>query len=134
MSIRPMRWEGDALLMLDQRGLPVREDWITLDTAHQVAGAIRDMVVRGAPAIGVAAGYGMALAAKAGEDREAAGNELAASRPTAVNLFWAIDRIKALPTFEYATVLAEAQAIEREDLAMNHAMARFGADLIGQGA
>lgn len=134
MSIRPMRWEGDSLWMLDQRNLPVREDWIELKTSSDVAEAMRDMVVRGAPALGVAAAYGMALAAKSGADREHAAAELAASRPTAVNLFWALDRIKAMSSFAFADVLAEAQAIEREDLAMNHAMARNGAPLIPAGA
>ncbi|HEY0867071.1 MAG TPA: S-methyl-5-thioribose-1-phosphate isomerase [Fimbriimonas sp.] len=134
MVIQPMRWEDGALLMLDQRVLPGREDWLTLRTHTDVVHAIKDMAVRGAPAIGVAAAYGMALAAKNGVDRGVAAKELAASRPTAVNLFWALDRIKAMSTDSYEAVLAEARAIEREDLEMNLAMGRHGAELIPQGA
>jgi methylthioribose-1-phosphate isomerase len=134
MTITPMRWMGSALLMLDQRVLPSREDWLELRTHEEVAAAIRDMAVRGAPAIGVAAGYGMALAAKRGIPREEAAAVLAASRPTAVNLFWAIDRIKDLKSWAFEDVLAEAKSIEREDLQMNQAIGRNGADLISQGA
>jgi methylthioribose-1-phosphate isomerase len=134
MTIQPMRWEDGALLMLDQRILPGREEWIRLETHGEVARAIRDMVVRGAPAIGVAAAYGMALAAKNVADREEAARELAASRPTAVNLFWAIKRIRSMTTFDFDKVLAEARAIEAEDLEMNLAIGRHGADLIPEGA
>src|SRR4051812_19986895 len=116
MTIQPMRWTGGALLMLDQRSLPAREEWLELRTHEEVAGAIRDMAVRGAPAIGVAAAYGMALAAKRGVPKEEAAAVLAASRPTAVNLFWAIDRIKDLRSWLFEDVLHEAKAIEREDL------------------
>ncbi|MGV3617674.1 MAG: S-methyl-5-thioribose-1-phosphate isomerase [Fimbriimonas sp.] len=134
MSIRPMEWADDRLLMLDQRVLPGREDWIELRDHRAVVHAIKDMAVRGAPAIGVAAAYGMALAARNGEDRDAAAAELAASRPTAVNLFWALDRIKAMRSFAFEDVLAEAQRIEAEDLAMNQAIGRHGAELIPEGA
>jgi methylthioribose-1-phosphate isomerase len=134
MPIQPMIWQDDVLRMLDQRALPGREEWLELRTHGEVAEAIRDMAVRGAPAIGVAAAYGMALAAKNGVPREEASRVLAASRPTAVNLFWALDRIGRLPRFEYEAVLAEAQAIEREDLEMNLAIGRHGAELIPAGA
>jgi methylthioribose-1-phosphate isomerase len=99
-----------------------------------VADAIRQMVVRGAPAIGIAAAYGMALAALQAQNLQAARNELAASRPTAVNLFWALDRIDRIEGPDFERILAEAQAIEREDLAMNLAIGRNGAELIPQGA
>src|SRR5579885_3084173 len=92
-TIRPMIWNGDHLLMLDQRQLPLREEWVELRSYDDVARAIKDMVVRGAPAIGIAAAYGMALAAAAGAEGKTAATVLAASRPTAVNLFWALDRI-----------------------------------------
>ncbi|HSI72322.1 MAG TPA: hypothetical protein VK934_04035, partial [Fimbriimonas sp.] len=105
MSIRPMRWEDGRLLMLDQRVLPNHEAWLDLKTHGDVAHAIREMAVRGAPAIGVAAAYGMALAAQNGIEKEAAAAELAASRPTAVNLFWALDRIKRLPSWDPESVL-----------------------------
>lgn len=134
MKIVPMRWEDGRLMMLDQRVLPGREEWLPLDTYEQVAEAIRDMAVRGAPAIGVAAGYGMALAAKAGVDREVAAEHLAASRPTAVNLFWAIERIRVMASYAFEDVLSEAQRIEAEDLEMNLAIGRHGAELIPQGA
>jgi methylthioribose-1-phosphate isomerase len=132
--ITPLRWQSDHLSMLDQRILPLREEWMPLRTAEEVAAAIRDMVVRGAPAIGIAAAYGMALAAMHGADRDEARNILAASRPTAVNLFWALDRIVRLPEWSFQQVLREAQAIEREDLEMNLAMGRHGATLVPQDA
>ena len=121
--------------MLDQRVLPHRVEWVRLETWQEVSTAIRDMVVRGAPAIGVAAGYGLALAALRGANFGEATRGLAAARPTAVNLFWAIDRVSSLgeaPTFE--EVLREAQAIEREDEAMNDAIGLAGATLIPEGA
>lgn len=125
-----MVWREGALVMLDQRLLPGQEVWLTLTRWEEVRDAIRDMAVRGAPAIGVAAGFGMALAAQQGADLAEAQRGLAASRPTAVNLFWALDRMAAVsnPTFE--NLLAEAQAIEAEDLAMNHRIGDFGADLV----
>jgi methylthioribose-1-phosphate isomerase len=129
-----MRWENGRLLMLDQRILPTREAWLDLRTHEDVAHAIKDMAVRGAPAIGVAAAYGMALAAQNGVDRESAAAELAASRPTAVNLFWAIDRVKRLGTWEPEAILREAEAIEREDLEMNLKIGEFGSMLIPEGA
>ena len=128
-----MIWNCDLLQMLDQRVLPAREIWLELSTYGEVAEAIKSMAVRGAPAIGVAAAYGMALAALHCESREEAASELAASRPTAVNLFWALDRITALRDWTFAAVLAEARAIETEDLAMNKAIGRNGAELIQPG-
>ena len=132
--IRPMKWEGDHLLMLDQRVLPTVETWLTLSDYASVVDSIKTMAVRGAPAIGVAAAYGMALAAKAGVDRETASKDLAASRPTAVNLFWAIDRINSIASWTYEDVLAEAMAIEAEDLEMNLTIGRNGDALIPEGA
>lgn len=131
--IRPMTWDGDVLRMLDQRALPNEENWLALRTCDEVVDAIKTMAVRGAPAIGVAAAYGMALAALRHEDRQDAGARLAASRPTAVNLFWAIERINRLPAWEFRQVLAEAQAIEAEDLAMNRAIGENGSRLIRHG-
>lgn len=120
--------------MLDQRELPANEVWLELKSHHDVAAAIRDMAVRGAPAIGVAAAFGMALAAKRGVPREEAISALAASRPTAVNLFWALDRIRDLDSWAFEDVLAEAKAIEREDVAMNRAIGENGLELIPTGA
>jgi len=129
--ITPMVSEGELLRLLDQRELPHREVWLELRTSGEVAAAIRDMAVRGAPAIGIAAAYGMALAVHHGEDLAAADAVLRASRPTAVNLFWALDRLKSVPP---GGVLDEAEAIEREDLEMNRAIGRHGAELVPQGA
>lgn len=120
--------------MLDQRVLPGKEEWLELSTYEEVAEAIRDMAVRGAPAIGVAAAYGMALAAATGADLVSASKVLAASRPTAVNLFWALERIGALSSPTAESILAEAQRIEAEDYEMNLAIGRHGAELIPAGA
>ncbi|MEA2553566.1 MAG: methylthioribose-phosphate isomerase [Fimbriimonadaceae bacterium] len=133
-TITPMKWQADHLSMLDQRLLPLREEWLQLRTHEEVGDAIRSMVVRGAPAIGIAAAYGMALAVLNGAKRDQANQTLADSRPTAVNLFWALDRISALPEWSFEAVLKEAQAIEREDLEMNLAIGKHGAALIPQGA
>jgi methylthioribose-1-phosphate isomerase len=121
-------------MMLDQRLLPGQEKWLRLETWEGVRDGIRDMAVRGAPAIGIAAAYGMALAARQGAILSEAREGLAASRPTAVNLFWALDRIMALPDLSFAAVEAEAQSIDREDLAMNQAIGQHGAALVPQGA
>lgn len=120
--------------MLDQRVLPARETWLCLATHGEVAEAIRNMAVRGAPAIGIAAAYGMALAAQNGVDLSEASQTLAGSRPTAVNLFWALDRISRLIDRSFPVILDEARKIEAEDLAMNRAIGRHGAELIPQGA
>ena len=111
--------------MLDQRLLPDQTVYITCRTATEVAAAIRNMVVRGAPAIGCAAAFGVVLGSSSKEAFEV----LAASRPTAVNLFWALDRMKKAANPE-----AEALAIFDEDLAANCAMGRHGAALMPKGA
>jgi len=120
--------------MLDQRWLPLREEWLELTTHEEVAEAIRDMVVRGAPAIGVSAAYGMALAARNGADLGEAHRVLAASRPTAVNLFWALDRIAALTDQSAAAIEKEAKTIELEDLQMNLSIGHHGNRLIPESA
>lgn len=130
MRIVPMKWEDGRLLLLDQRRLPRYTSWLRLKNSEEVAAAIKEMAVRGAPAIGVAAAYGMALAAQSGEDWHEARLRLAASRPTAVNLFWALDRMDRLVEKDPATVLREAQAIEKEDYEMNLAIGMNGAALL----
>jgi methylthioribose-1-phosphate isomerase len=125
MKIEPIRWKGDRLELLDQRLLPDQTVYVTCRTAAEVATAIRDMVVRGAPAIGCAAAFGVVL----GTSSKGAFELLAASRPTAVNLFWALDRMKSASHPE-----AEARAIFEEDLAANHAIGRHGAALVPKGA
>src|SRR5579885_1263583 len=139
-SFRAVEWRDGALQLLDQRLLPQREEYLTLKTAPDVAQAIHDMAVRGAPAIGIAAAYGVVLAARAAWQR--AGNgwreaieadlaHLAAARPTAVNLRWAIKRMRgrfnAIQGEPEAALLAEARAIHDEDRAANFKMARLGA-------
>ncbi len=150
-AVETMRWRGDRVELLDQRALPQRVDYMACATAAEVAAAIRDMVVRGAPAIGCAAAFGVALEAARPafgslEDFyraiEGSFGELGASRPTAVNLFWALDRMRRafdgarhLPPEEIAARLAgEAEAIFAEDLEVNLALGRNGAALVGDGA
>ena len=129
MSIEPLRWKGNALELLDQRLLPEKTEYVTCRTAAEVAQAIRNMVVRGAPAIGCAAAFGIALDAKRGAPLEPAYEALARSRPTAVNLFWALERMRRAPDCE-----AEARAILEEDVAANRAMGAHGAALLPDGA
>lgn len=102
---RIVRLEGDAVVVLDQRRLPAEEVELWCISAAEVAEAIGTLAVRGAPAIGVAAAYGLALAAARGEDLEEAYDVLAASRPTAVNLRWALDAMRDDPTAERARAL-----------------------------
>lgn len=134
MSIRAIKWENNALHLLDQRLLPNQEVWIRYESWSEVRDAIKDMVVRGAPAIGVTAAYAMALASQKSEDLPTAHKGLASSRPTAVNLFWALDRISRLTDLSFESILTEAKKIEAEDLAMNHAIGNFGADLVPNNA
>ncbi len=139
-------WENGAVRMIDQRILPERFEILTLTSHHEVADAIRTMAVRGAPAIGVSAALGMALAAGAARGLHpaefqaalrAAGEELAGTRPTAVNLFWAIERIRKVAAVhahdaESAAdaVLAEAREMVEEDVRTNRAIGRHGAPLL----
>lgn len=142
-SIRAIVWEEGQLHLLDQRRLPQASEWLQLDDAPAVAQAIHEMVVRGAPAIGIAAAYGVVLAARAawlsaGENwREAIEPDmdtLAAARPTAVNLNWALTRLRAL--FDEIDgdpeppLLEAAGTIHNEDVAANRHMGELGADLI----
>ncbi len=149
--IKPIEWRDNQVLMLDQRKLPWRETWLTCRTYKDVAQCIRVMVIRGAPAIGVAAAMGYALGARAirtaGKYRfyEALGlikAHLASQRPTAVNLFWALDRMErtaqALADLSVSEIkaglVAEALAIHEEDIAINRAMGRHGAERVPDGA
>jgi methylthioribose-1-phosphate isomerase len=129
MSVQPIRWRGDALDLLDQRKLPREEIYVTCRTPAEVADAIRTMVVRGAPAIGVTAAFGMALAKLRGEDVNEAARLLRATRPTAVNLAWAIERM-----LRTDGSVAEAEAMFEEDVEANRRIGRFGADLLGSRA
>jgi methylthioribose-1-phosphate isomerase len=133
-SIRAVLWRGDRLRLLDQRKLPFTETYIDCLTADEVAQAIRDLVVRGAPAIGISAAWGVVLAAQRGREAvDAALPILRAARPTAVNLMWALDRMQRRIA-EGADVQAledEARQIQDEDLAANRQMGQLGAALLG---
>lgn len=144
-KIRAIRWQGDCLQLLDQRVLPLQTEWLEYRTAGDVAQAIREMVVRGAPAIGIAAAYGVALSVRA---HIASGNAdwraaverdmqtLAESRPTAVNLFWALDRMRTRMARLTAednpadVMTAEAVCIDDSDREANLTMAQFGVELL----
>jgi methylthioribose-1-phosphate isomerase len=145
--IRPIRWTGDALELLDQRKLPFVVEHLLCADSDAVAEAIHTLAVRGAPAIGIAAAWGVVLAARdvAAADGgaalaavEPAMQRLYAARPTAVNLGWALARMRrvlALAGADWREVLLrEAAAIETEDLAANRRMGQLGADLIAPGS
>ncbi len=142
-SIRAIQWQQDRLLLLDQRKLPREVTYLECCSAGQVANAIHDMVVRGAPAIGITAAYGVVLAARQHvtdspdnwqEELELDLDLLAKSRPTAVNLFWALARmrqvIQANPDDPVNASLNAATTIHQEDIAANRAMGKLGAGLI----
>src|SRR5712691_9649139 len=137
--ISPVRWDGERLVLLDQTRLPGEEVERRYATWPEVAEAIRSLVVRGAPAIGVAAAFGVALAARESRattfegllaDLETGSKGLASTRPTAANLFWALERMRrccldhrTLPLDRLkARLLEEAQAVLEEDVAANRAM------------
>jgi methylthioribose-1-phosphate isomerase len=148
-------WRDDAVVVLDQTRLPLETVFLTCADLPTLCDAIRRLAVRGAPAIGVAAAYGLALAARRavrqGPDAPAAlaavavaRDQLAATRPTAVNLFWALDRLSARAAALVAAgadaaaladgLLAEARAVHDEDVAMCRALGRAGAALLPDGA
>lgn len=149
LNIIPVRRTDAGVEMLDQRLLPTEEKWLLLKTYDEVAKGIKDMVVRGAPAIGVSAAYGMALAATAfvgttvadlEEELDFAADVLGKTRPTAVNLFWAIDRMKVAfgrakaegkSVTEIKAILeTEAKSIHDEDIEAQRLIAKFGGELI----
>jgi methylthioribose-1-phosphate isomerase len=127
VTAEPLRWRDGALLVLDQRALPAEERWIRCRSAADVAECIRTLAVRGAPAIGIAGAYGMALAGEdreaAGEDREAAAALLRSARPTAVNLAWAVDQARAAED-----PLECARRLHREQDAADRRLAALGAE------
>jgi methylthioribose-1-phosphate isomerase len=133
MWVRPMTWEDGELRLLDQTLLPAEERWLTLRSAAEVADAIARLAVRGAPAIGLAAAYGLALEARRGGDVAAAAELLGGTRPTAVNLRWALAR--ALEGGTGADALAAfAESLARQQLEQDRAIARHGAGLIEPGS
>jgi len=147
--IIPVKWTDEGVNMLDQRLLPTEEKWLMLKSFMEVADGIRDMVVRGAPAIGVSAAYGIALGVKNFVGTNAADLEeeldyicdvMSKTRPTAVNLFWAIDRMKR--TFQKAKaegksiseikqiLIQDAKDIHEEDIESQRLIAKFGGELL----
>jgi methylthioribose-1-phosphate isomerase len=131
MHVTPLRWQDDTLFLLDQRLLPGREEWVACRSSTAVADAIRTMVVRGAPAIGVSAAFGMAMASLQGADLAAAADELKGARPTAVNLAWAVDRMLDHMLDDKGDPVLEAQRILEEDVDANRRMGQHGAALLG---
>ena len=151
MNIETLRWQDNRLEMIDQRVLPARFEYLSYDSAASVAHGIRAMVVRGAPAIGCAAAYGVALEAlrlketspeafRSGMEKGFA--SLAQSRPTAVNLFWALQRMRqvwqgmgaAAPAVVAERLLSEAHEVHAEDIRINRTMGAAGAALLADGA
>jgi methylthioribose-1-phosphate isomerase len=124
----PLLWRDGALLVLDQRRLPGEEAWLRCETATQVADCISTLAVRGAPAIGLAAAYGIALAAQAGEHLGAAAELLRATRPTAVNLAWAVDQALAA-----GDPLALAKHLHRGQDAADRRLAELGSEHFREG-
>lgn len=150
MTIQPIRWEKDRLLLLDQTRLPEKETYVTCRTYQDAARAIKTMIVRGAPAVGITAAMGIALGAQAipggGKKKflarfEKICNAIGSTRPTAVNLFWAIERMKVLVHQEPFPPLPdlkeqlkqEAEAILAEDILGNKRIGRYGSRLIKDG-
>ncbi len=134
MGLRAIEWRGDALFLLDQRLLPEEEVWLECRSWREVERAIRDMAIRGAPAIGAAAAFGVLLGAIRGEDLDEVFAGLAAARPTAVNLCWALERMARIEASDTARLQAEALAILDQDLAANLEIGRLGAELLPRGA
>jgi methylthioribose-1-phosphate isomerase len=147
-SFETIAWRDGTLVLLDQRRLPAVEEYLTCRRLRDAAEAIRSMVVRGAPAIGVTAAYALALAAAESpaadvcdlrRDLDRAAAELKATRPTAVNLAWAVDRVlaglgdTADPGALRRQVLDAAERMHREDVAANRALGRHGAELLADG-
>jgi methylthioribose-1-phosphate isomerase len=119
---------GDAeVVLLDQRRLPQTEEYLRLSRVEEVAEAIETLAVRGAPAIGIAAAYGVVLGAVHGDDPGETAARLRRTRPTAVNLAWALDRMARVARRDVGSLAAEARAIHREDVAACRAMGRLGA-------
>src|SRR5215218_6209693 len=134
----PLRWDGQRLHVLDQTRLPAEEAVLVLEGAEDTAVAIERLAVRGAPLIGVAAGFGLAMELARTPTLgalEAAAERLATCRPTARNLAWAVERVRAAalaagPVRMAGAARAEAEAIEREDLAASAALSEHGAALL----
>ena len=126
--MRTIEWEDNKLKLIDQTKLPDELTYVYCDNYNEVIMAIKDMVVRGAPAIGVAAAFGMALAYLDNKDLNKAADEIKAARPTAINLFWAVDRV-----LNSENPLDEALKMYQEDIDTNMAIGKYGSEVIGEG-
>jgi methylthioribose-1-phosphate isomerase len=139
--VETIEWTAGGVVMIDQRRLPRQQVFVTCRTYQEVAEAIKTMVIRGAPAIGVAAAMGVALGVQQNADFETVCATLAATRPTAVNLFWAIDRMRrVMASLETCSrpeivrhMIQEAQKVRQEDIALCMAIGRQGAALVPDG-
>ncbi len=139
-TLEPICWNADKEIIevIDQRLLPYELKWVVIKNSNEAATAIKDMIVRGAPLIGITAAYGMAFAAKHGEDLCAADALLRGTRPTAVNLMWALDQSKAVIDMMqmqssqeiYQELLKKAHWIFKDDIERCHKMSQLGADYI----
>lgn len=127
--MRTLEWEDNKLKLIDQTKLPDKLTYVYCETYQEVIVAIKDMIVRGAPAIGVSAAFGMALAEIAGEDMNKVAIEMKSARPTAVNLMWAVDRIMESNN----SALDEALKMFQEDIDTNMAIGKYGAEVIDEG-
>ncbi len=126
--MRTIEWENNKLKLIDQTKLPDELTYVYCENYHEVVVAIKDMIVRGAPAIGVAAGFGMALAYLNDDDLDKAADEIKAARPTAINLFWAVDRV-----LNSKNPLDEALKMYQEDIDTNMAIGKYGSEIIDEG-
>ena len=126
--MKTIEWVNNKLKLIDQRKLPYELTFVYCSNYKEVIEAIDDMVVRGAPAIGVSAAFAMALADESGEDLEKVSNEIKASRPTAINLFWAVDRV-----YKSDNPLKEALKIYNEDIETNLSIGKYGSKIIENG-
>lgn len=126
--MKTLEWEDNKLKLIDQTKIPDELEYVYCEDYRDVIVAIKDMIVRGAPAIGVAAAFGMALGYLAGEDMDRVAEEIKAARPTAINLFWAVDRVA-----KSDDPLEEALKMYQEDIDTNLAIGRHGAEIIADG-
>ena len=131
--MKTMYWKDSKLFLIDQTKLPDEVGYVECSDYKDVINAIKTMKVRGAPAIGVAAAFGMALAELSGEDLENAADAIKGARPTAVNLFWAVDRALRAANSDSGSALKEALKMYDEDLETNKAIGRYGSVVIDDG-
>ena len=126
--MKAIEWENNKLKLIDQTKLPDELTYVYCENYREVIVAIKDMIVRGAPSIGVAAGFGMALAYLNDDDLDKAADEIKTARPTAINLFWAVDR-----ALNSKNPLDEALKMYREAIDNNMAIGKYGSQIIDDG-